>query len=177
MLNLLEMTKNLSNEEDILGRVAFVMDEFEYSTNEFALLTGVSRTTTENIKNGKADPTAKFLNNITKMLPVSKDWLYLGRGEPFTVDDISPFLKSNKKRYDPVDRNINRRFAIVRDDANLTQAEYAAELGITKYTVTNIETSKNGINVVILKKLMEIFFVNPIWFLNGSGNRYLSGKK
>lgn len=171
------MTNDLSKAENVLERVAFIIDEFEYTANEFAVLTGVSRTTAENIKTGKADPKFKLLTNIVKMLPVSKDWLFFGRGKPFTVDDISSCKKRNKKKYDPIDRKMNRRFAMVRGEADMTQPEFANELGVTKYTITNVETSKNGLNAVIVKKLMEVFNVNPIWFLTGSGNMYLDNKK
>lgn len=178
------MTKDFSKEENILPRIAHVMDSLEYSPGEFAILTGVSRTTANNIKTGKAKPTFKFVTTITTMLPVSKDWLLFGRGDPFTVGDISSYVKEKKKKrkYNPIDKAMNKRLVTVREETligknKMTQAEYAHKLGVTKYTISNIETNKNGINAVIVKKLVEVFHVNPIWFLTGSGNHYLRNKR
>lgn len=146
-----------------------------YPVTPFTTKVGSGPPAMKNVLLGKKDPTMSLLNNILKIFPVNQEWLFLGHGEPFTVDDISEYVyKKNKDKEDDsgIETEINERFREVRLDSGLSQVLFASDMNLTKDMVASIESNRQNISITTLKKLSKKFNVSELWLLYGVGNKY-----
>lgn len=70
--------------------------------------------------------------------------------------------------------NIGTRIKNVRKILNLSQAELACQLGITKQAISNIENSKCAPNVALLGKLLIDYNVNLNYIIAEKGSMFVS---
>lgn len=67
------------------------------------------------------------------------------------------------------EEDIGFRFSCIRVGEQLSQAQFAASLGISHRTYTHIETGSRNPSAETLVKLHEVYRVNPSWILLGIG--------
>lgn len=63
--------------------------------------------------------------------------------------------------------DIAERLKSVREESGLTQAEFAARLGISARAVQSYEYAEREMSISVLDQLYEVFGVNPVWLLKG----------
>lgn len=166
-----ELPKGLPTMND---RIEFIRCTLGYPVNTFAIKVGASKASIKKVLAGTATPTMKLLLNILEIFPVSKEWLYIGNGQPWTKDDLSDYIyevRSESNQGD-VDMDVNARLREIRNDSGLSQPVFAAALGLTKDIVAFIETGRTGISIPTLKKILKKYNVSDQWMLWGVGNKY-----
>lgn len=67
----------------------------------------------------------------------------------------------------PVASSIGERLDQVRRTANASQADFAAELGISRTTLHNYTRGERDLPVPVLAKLLEVYRADPLWILDG----------
>lgn len=65
------------------------------------------------------------------------------------------------------------RLRVIRRTLNLTQQEFAQEIGIDKNTYWNYENDRRNPDSDILKKILKIANVNLNWLIAGCGERFI----
>lgn len=155
-------------------RIEYLRCVLGYPVTPFTTKVGSGPAALKNVLTGKKDPSISLLNNILKIFPVNQEWLFIGHGQPFTVDDISPYIFSKKReeKEEAFETEINERFREVRLDTGLSQVLFASELNLTKDMVASIESLRQGVSITTLKKLAKKFNISEVWFLYGVGNKY-----
>lgn len=66
----------------------------------------------------------------------------------------------------------SRRFRQIREELNLTQAAFAEQLGINA-TTADIERGRTRIPGQVVKELLKLYQINPLWLFGESGQKYL----
>lgn len=66
----------------------------------------------------------------------------------------------------------SRRFKQIREELNLTQAAFAAQLGIS-ITTADIERGRTRIPGQVVKELLKRYHINPLWLFGESTQKYL----
>lgn len=64
----------------------------------------------------------------------------------------------------------NQRLKEFRKSLNLTQSELTDRLGIAQGSYSDVERGRKSISFHLLKKLVEIYDLNPDWIITGDGN-------
>lgn len=165
------MKKTNKSSEQIHDRILFVMRTLKYDEAGFARKIGVSKPAVISVITKKEDPSYAMIKNITQIMPVSQEWLFLGNGKPFTVEELSPY-KSGAEVTDnhrDLDEDINNRVKVVRMQSGYTQTLFAGELKVSRDVVTGIETFRTSPSAALIKRLVLKFGVNPSWLILGEG--------
>lgn len=68
---------------------------------------------------------------------------------------------------------INERIKFLRNDLKLTAAKFAEPIGISRPSVTQIETGVNAPSDRTIKLICMTYNVNEEWLRNGTGNIYV----
>lgn len=71
---------------------------------------------------------------------------------------------------------MKERFKELRKSLNMTQSEIGSIIGITKSTVSLIESGKQNLTDRNMQTLTKELDVNPIWLKSGEGEMFLSIK-
>lgn len=71
---------------------------------------------------------------------------------------------------------MKERFKELRKSLNMTQSEIGSIIGITKSTVSLIESGKQNLTDRNMQTLTKELDVNPIWLKTGEGEMFLSIK-
>lgn len=71
---------------------------------------------------------------------------------------------------------MKERFKELRKNLNMTQSEIGSIIGITKSTVSLIESGKQNLTDRNMQTLTKELDVNPIWLKTGEGEMFLSIK-
>lgn len=151
-------------------RIKFIMESFDGEEGKFAKRIGVSKSALINVIKNNEDPSYALLRNVTTVLPVSKEWLILGKGKSFTVESVAKWKKAGGK-YDEghhaVDKAVNDRMKEIRLMQNMSQTIFASELGVTRDVISNIENDRSSPTISMLKALQKEFKINPMWIISG----------
>lgn len=165
--------------EQIHDRIHLVMRTLKYDEAAFARKIGISKPAVVSVLQKKSNPSYAMINNITQILPVSQQWLFMGSGEPWTVKDLAAY-KSDAKVEDShrdVNEEINNRVKIIRMQSGHTQALFAGELKISRDVITGIETFRTSPSAALIYRISETFLVNPNWIIRGDGDMHFRPKK
>jgi transcriptional regulator with XRE-family HTH domain len=65
-----------------------------------------------------------------------------------------------------------QRIKNLRKEVGLNQTEFAARIGITQTSLSQLEGEKNGISYDVFKAIISEFNVNPVWLMDGIGTMY-----
>jgi DNA-binding XRE family transcriptional regulator len=171
--------KSNKSTEQIHDRITLVMKTLKYDEAGFARKIGVSKPAVITVITKAGDPSYAMIKNITTILPVNQEWLYMGTGNPWTVNDLSKH-KSDAEPEDnhrDVDEGINNRVKMIRMDLAYTQAQMAGELKISRDVITGIETFRTSPSAVVIKRLWSKFNINPLWLVTGDGDRHTKPKR
>lgn len=77
----------ITMENDIISRIKLIRKELNLSQAAFAEKLGYTRGKIENIELGRVEPNKLFLQQISQVYKVDKDWLETGEGEMFVQKD------------------------------------------------------------------------------------------
>lgn len=165
----------------VKDRIKLVMKEFKYDPVEFAALVGASVKAVENVIAGERNPSFTMIENICRLLPVSEEWLFLGKGnKPFTVTEknLKPYINGSEDldSHRDIDEAMNRRIRQVRINVGLTQAIFAGNLKVTRDVISALEVGKTAPSANFIKRMAIKYGVNPIWILFGEGPEKYNGK-
>jgi DNA-binding XRE family transcriptional regulator len=165
-----ELPKGLPSMND---RLEWLRCALGYPVPSFAVKVGAMKGSIKKVLEGKADPNMKIMQNVLAILPVRDEWLFLGTGKPFKMDDVSAFTyQTERTKDDAIDVEVNERFREIRLEKDLSQPVFGAALGISKDIVASIETGRSSITVPLLKKFLKKYNVGESWMLWGVGNKY-----
>jgi DNA-binding XRE family transcriptional regulator len=103
---------------------------------------------------------------------VSKEWLFLGKGQPFTTKKLDQYYADADVEYNhrEVDVELNKRVKLVRSGAGLNQTLFANELKVGRDVVTGIENFRSSPSIALAKRIVDKFDVNPMWLIYGQGS-------
>lgn len=163
-------------------RVDYIRVKLNYPTNQFGRLIGSRADTVESICKGKSDPTITFLKNVLAALPVSEHFLYMGGStdSAFTesieghIYNPDTGLTKNKEYSDA---DYVSRFKFVRSKTELSQAQFAIKIGVSRDIVSAIENGRQTAPLYVVRALHSKYKVNLNWLITGDGNPYLNISK
>ncbi len=158
--------------EQIADRIAFVMKTLKYDESSFARKIGVSKPAVISVIANKEDPSFAMIKNITQILPVAQEWLFMGAGSPWTTNDLSKYKSDAKpeENHRDVDEDINNRMKLIRMNSGYTQALYAGELKVSRDVITGIESFRTSPSASLIKRVCEKFHISPSWVILGDGD-------
>ncbi|MCA6363594.1 MAG: helix-turn-helix domain-containing protein [Bacteroidetes bacterium] len=67
---------------------------------------------------------------------------------------------------------LSQRIKLIRKTLDLSQTIFAAEIGITQTSLSQIESGKNGISYDVYKAIITRFKVDPFWLMEGNGEMF-----
>lgn len=67
---------------------------------------------------------------------------------------------------------MNKQFYLLRKDLNLSQEQMGKKLGVTRSSISNMETGRFKITDTMVKLICNEFGVNEKWLRNGTGKMY-----
>ena len=67
----------------------------------------------------------------------------------------------------------NERVRIVREHLDKTQEQFGALLGVTKATISAVETGKNAVSDQLRRSIAREFNVSEDWLLTGEGDMFI----
>lgn len=158
----------------INDRIKYVMTVLNFDEGQFARRVGVSKQAVINVVNKNDDPTYAMLKNIETIFPVRKEWLLIGTGNAFSVNDISKWKFENQggENHHQVDKDINDRLRQFRESLNLSQTLFASELGLTRDVISNCENYRSSPSIQVLIECRYKFRLNIMWLLFKEGKMY-----
>lgn len=65
---------------------------------------------------------------------------------------------------------VNERFKLIRKELKKKQSEMAAELGVSRSHISNIEAGRERISLTVIKLLSALYDINEEWLLTGDGD-------
>jgi len=69
---------------------------------------------------------------------------------------------------------MKERIEQILEDKRMTQAEFAIRAGISPATITHLFNGRNNLSEAVVSKIMLAYpEINPMWLLEGSGEKYL----
>ena len=107
--------RNLDSLEEVQSRIEFVRVKLDYPITQFARKLGLNTSSVRNVISKGSNPSYILLQKILEMFPLNSNWLYGGKGEPWTGEDISNYMYDpkqgiNRSYKGGVDQEINKRF-------------------------------------------------------------------
>ena len=157
--------------DNINKMIEFVMKALNFDESRFARRIGVSKGGLIRTIGGE-DPSYSMIKNLTSMFPVSQEWIWMGKGNPWTMKDISKYINNEEERsseHREVDEDINSRIKEVRAQSGYSQTIFASELGVTRDVITSIENMRTAPTIHMIKLIADKFEVNPLWLIYGTG--------
>lgn len=68
---------------------------------------------------------------------------------------------------------IGKRIKIIREKANLNQAEFGTILGVQRAAISKLETGLNQPTEAAITLICKEFNINEVWLRTGEGNMYM----
>lgn len=151
-------------------RLKLIRKTFGLTQKEMAKIMGASLRVYQYYEKGEQSPSYERLVPIIKKFNINGTWLLTGEGEMFlskSQDFFSLFIKKE-------DEMIGKRLKQLRKALNLSQSKFGELLGTTQRAVSHWERDEAEPSFQQLKKLIDLFNVNPTWLLTGEGEMFLS---
>ena len=68
---------------------------------------------------------------------------------------------------------MKERIEQILEDKRITQAEFAIRAGISPATITHLFNGRNNLSEMVISKILLAYpDINPIWLLDGKGEKY-----
>lgn len=156
-------------------RVGFIMTHLRYDEVSFARKVGVSKSAINSVVTGKEDPSFALIKNICSIFPVSREWMFIGKGNPFTSKELKPYFSDSETHGDHRDVNseINSRIKAIRMALDYSQAIFAGELNVSRDVITSIETFRTSPSSTLIHRIALKYGVPPDWMVLGRGHMSL----
>ncbi len=118
--------------------------------------TGIAKGTISNYINGKYEPKSPTLQRLARALNVSEMWL-----DGYDVPMVRTTVNAK------VNKAIAKNIQMLREQAGMTQIEFANLLGVSETIVIEIENGKHTPNKEMIFRICDIFQTTPD-FLDGT---------
>ena len=112
------------------------------------------------------------MQKILEMFPLNSNWLYGGKGEPWTGEDISNYMYNpeqgiNRSYKGGVDQEINKRFTDYRKETEMSQSSFANHIKISRDVVAAIENMRQNVPHYVIKNLAVYEMLRADWLILG----------
>lgn len=125
----------------------------------FADRIGMKQNTIAQYEMGRTIPSNAIIFSICREFNVNEVWLKTGEGEMFSES----FGNSN----------ISERLRILRKKLDMTQQEFAEQLGVKRNTVGQWECGINALTKQVIISICRNFDVNECWLRTGTGEIFV----
>ena len=135
------------------------------SQAQFAQKINVSPGFIANVETERTNVSEKTVDEVCRVFPIRREWLVEGKGEMFI----------GESKHEPVDKKgVENRVRAVRQEAELTQEEFAKKIGYSKIQIHSVERGKVIPSNQFLEKVANVFSVSYEWLMTGKGQRRAS---
>lgn len=141
------------------ARLKTLRNTLSLTQQEFADRLNVPRNTIGGYEVGKSNPSDAAVNNICITFNINENWLRTGEGEMFS----EPFNNSST----------GERLRILRKKLDMTQQEFAEQLGVKRNTVGQWECGINALTKQVIISICRNFDVNECWLRTGTGEIFV----
>ena len=146
-------------------RFTVLREYYGLSQAQFAQKIHVSPGFIANIETGRTNVSERTVDAVCNAFPIRREWLVEGEGEMFT----------GESKHEPVDKKgVENRVRAVRQEAELTQEEFAKKIGYSKIQIHSGERGKVMPSNQFLEKVANVFSVSYEWLMTGKGQRRAS---
>ena len=147
------------------NKFTVLREYYGLSQAQFAQKINVSPGFIANVEAERANVSDRTIDAVCRAFPIRREWLVDGEGEMFIEEH----------RQDPVDKKgMGNRVKAVRQDAELTQEEFAKRIGYSKIQIHSVEREKVIPSNQFLDKVAKEFAVSYEWLMTGKGQRKVS---
>lgn len=144
------------------NRFFILREYYGLSQAQFAQKINVSPGFIANVETERTNVSERTIDAVCKAFPIRREWLLEGKGEMFT----------GESKHDPVDKKgVENRIRAVRQEAGLTQEEFAKKIGYSKIQIHSVERGKVIPSNQFLEKVANVFSVSYEWLMTGKGQR------
>lgn len=133
---------------------------------QFAERIGYKPSSLSSILVGKNQMTKQFLNLIEKEFGISTEWIIEGKGTKLIE------YKENMEK----GNTVQERLQILLNTLGIRQSELAVNLGMSRQAVNHIFNHGKNVSPEFLKKLRDVYNVNPVWMQTGKEEQFLHVK-
>lgn len=154
-----EMFSEPFNNSSIGERIKLLRKELNMTQQKFAEGIHIKRSTIATYESNRNEPIDAVVSLICMQYNVNERWLRTGDGEMFSES----FGNSN----------ISERIRILRKKLDMTQQEFAEQLGVKRNTVGQWECGINALTKQVIISICRNFDVNECWLRTGTGEIFV----
>ena len=154
-----EMFSEPFNNSSIGERIKLLRKELNMTQQKFAEGIHIKRNTIATYESNRNEPIDAVVSLICMQYNVNERWLRTGDGEMFSES----FGNSN----------ISERIRILRKKLDMTQQEFAEQLGVKRNTVGQWECGINALTKQVIISICRNFDVNECWLRTGTGEIFV----
>lgn len=154
-----EMFSEPFNNSSIGERIKLLRKELNMTQQKFAEGIHIKRSTIATYESNRNEPIDAVVSLICMQYNVNERWLRTGDGEMFSESFGSS--------------NISERLRILRKKLDMTQQEFAEQLGVKRNTVGQWECGINALTKQVIISICRNFDVNECWLRTGTGEIFV----
>ncbi len=147
------------------SRIKLIRKHFGLSQVQFAQKINKSAGLISNVETGRSGVSDDTIRDISTVFGVDEEWLRTGQGTMFPEgaekDEVNKDCVGNRVRQ-------------VRKSVELSQEQFAKQLGFHKMHIYYVETGKYIASNDFLMKVSTVFRVNYDWLMTGQGKMKVS---
>lgn len=147
-------------------RLKSLRKTLQLSQEEFGKRLGVTNAAISKLEAGINQITEQMIRAICHEFNVDYIWLTTGEGEMFyTTSEV--YIGSIGKK---------ERLSILRNSLNLSQQEIGNKIGVTRSSISRLESGVSNFTEQMIKSICNEFNVNYTWFTTGEGEMFVAPK-
>lgn len=151
-------------------RVFALRKTLNLTLEDFGKRIGVNKTSVSCWESGRRNLSEQSIRSICREFEVNESWLRSGVGEMFIQHD-SEFVSSSSES---ISGRLKNRIKYLRKELNMTQQQFADNLGIKRNTIATYESGRNEPIDAVIALICKTFNVNEYWLRNGSGDVFIT---
>ncbi len=146
---------------DAENRVKIVRKTLNLTQEEFGEKLGVGKTAISKIEKTERSLTKQMAKAISREYDINYIWLTEGSGNMFDSTSNIP-------------DSLGGRITELRHTLVLSQEVFGSKLGVTKATISRLESGVNNLTEQMAKAICREYNVNYEWLINGIGEMFVS---
>lgn len=143
------------------NRVKVIRKTLNLTQEEFGEKLGVTDVAISRIERNERNLTKQMAKAISREYDINYIWLTEGSGNMF---DKIPIIHES----------ISDRISELRHTLVLSQEVFGSRLGVTKATISRLESGENNLTEQMAKAICREYSVNYEWLVNGTGDMLIS---
>lgn len=143
------------------NRVKVIRKTLNLTQEEFGEKLGVTDVAISRIERNERNLTKQMAKAISREYDINYIWLTEGSGNMF---DKIPIIHES----------ISDRISELRHSLVLSQEVFGSRLGVTKATISRLESGENNLTEQMAKAICREYSVNYEWLVNGTGDMLIS---